>query len=49
MAEIVRNSPQVMPEGVVKRWVSEWATEGIAIDRGKLLPAKDPTALFPKR
>jgi hypothetical protein len=33
----------------VKRWASEWATEKIAIDRGKLQPAKDPPALFPKR
>jgi hypothetical protein len=49
MAEIVRNPPQVVPEGVVKRWASERATETIAIDRGKLLQAEDPTPLFPKR
>jgi hypothetical protein len=40
MAEIVRNPPRAMPEGVARRWANGWAMDGIVIDRGKLLPAK---------
>ena len=31
-ALIVRHPPRLAPEEVMRRWVSEWAKEGVAID-----------------
>jgi putative transposase len=31
-AQIVRHPPKLAPEEVMRRWVSEWAKEGVAID-----------------
>ncbi len=36
-AEIVRHPPKLAPEEVMRRWVKEWAKEGVAIDPVKLL------------
>ena len=35
-AEIVRHPPKLAPEEVMRRWVKEWAKEGVAIDPEKL-------------
>jgi putative transposase len=35
-AQIVRHPPKLAPEEVMKRWLSEWAKEGVAIDPEKL-------------
>jgi putative transposase len=35
-AQIVRHSPKLAPEEVMRRWVKEWAKEGVAIDPEKL-------------
>ena len=35
-AEIVRHPPTLAPEEVMRRWVKEWAKEGVAIDPEKL-------------
>jgi len=35
-AQIVRHPPKLAPEEVMRRWVKEWATEGVAIDPEKL-------------
>ncbi len=48
-AEIVRHPPKTVPEEVMKTWVREWAKEGIAIDREKLLAQRGPRAFLPKR
>ena len=48
-AEIVPHPPKIAPEEVMMTWVREWAKEGIAIEREKLLSAKGPRALLPKR
>ena len=48
-AEIVRHPPKMVPEEVMKTWMREWAKEGIAIDREKLLAEKGPRAFLPKR
>ena len=48
-AEIVRHPPKMVPEKVMKAWMREWAKEGVAIDREKLLPEKGPRAFLPKR
>jgi transposase len=34
--EIVRHPPKLAPEEVMRRWVREWAREGVAIDPQKL-------------
>ena len=34
--EIVRHPPKLAPEEVMKRWVREWAKEGVAIDAEEL-------------
>ena len=34
-AEIVRHPPKLAPEEVMRRWVREWAKEGVAIDPEK--------------
>jgi putative transposase len=35
-AEIVRNPPKMAPQEVMKRWVKEWAKEGVSIHPEKL-------------
>jgi putative transposase len=35
-AQIVRRPPKLAPEKVMRRWVSEWAKEGVAIDSEEL-------------
>src|SRR5215217_7375103 len=35
-AQIVRHPPKLAPEEVMRRWVKEWATQGVAIDPEKL-------------
>jgi putative transposase len=48
-AQIVRHPPKLAPDDVMKRWVKEWANEGVAIDLKKLLPLKDSIAFLPRR
>jgi putative transposase len=48
-AEIVRHPPKLAPDEVMRVWVREWATEGVAIDLKKLLPPKDSRAFLPRR
>jgi transposase len=49
-AEIVRHTPKIAPEGVMRAWVREFDNEGIAIDLDKLMPEKGPSRPFlPKR
>ena len=49
-AEIVRRSPKVAPQEVMKAWAREWAKEGVTIDWQKLLPSKDSSRGFlPRR
>ena len=47
-AQIVRHPPKMTTEEVMRRWVREWAKEGVAIDLKKLLP-KDSRAFLPRR
>ena len=35
-AEIVRHPPKLAPEEVMRRWVREWAKEGVSIDPEEL-------------
>jgi putative transposase len=35
--QIVRHPPKLAPEEVMRRWVREWAKEGVAIDSEELL------------
>ena len=35
-AQIVQHPPKLAPEEVMRRWVKEWAKEGVAIDPEKL-------------
>ena len=35
-AQIVQHPPKVAPEEVMRRWVTEWAKEGVAIDPEEL-------------
>ena len=35
-AQIVRHPPKMAPEEVMRRWVREWAKEGVSIDAEKL-------------
>ena len=35
-AEIVRHPPKMVPDEVMRRWVREWAREGVSIDPEKL-------------
>ena len=35
-AQIVRHPPKIAPEEVMRRWVEEWAKEGVSIDPEKL-------------
>jgi transposase len=50
-AQIVRHPPKLAPEEMMRKWVMEWAKEGVAIDLKKLLPAKDSSskAFLPRR
>jgi putative transposase len=48
-AQIVRHPPKLAPDDVMKRWVKEWANEGVAIDLKKLLPLKDSRSFLPRR
>jgi hypothetical protein len=36
-AEIVQHPPKLAPEDVMRRWVREWAKDGVTIDPEKLL------------
>ncbi len=47
--EIVRHPPKPAPDEVMRRWVKEWAKEGVAIDPKKLLPAEGPRPFLPRR
>ena len=33
----------------MRRWIREWAKEGVAIDPKKLLPPEGPRPLLPRR
>jgi hypothetical protein len=48
-AEIVRHPPKLVPEEVMRRWVREWAKEGVAIDRERFSPPEGPRPFLPKR
>ena len=48
-AEIVRHPPKMAPEKVMRAWVREWHTEGVAIDPKKLLAEIGPRPFLPKR
>ena len=48
-AEIVRHPPKMAPEKVIRAWVREWHTEGVAIDPKKLLAEIGPRPFLPKR
>jgi putative transposase len=39
-AQIVRHPPKLAPEEVMKRWLREWAKEGVAVDPEKLFWCK---------
>ncbi len=45
-AEIVRHPPKLVPEEVMRRWVREWAKEGVAIDRERFSPPEGPRPFF---
>ena len=38
--EVVRKPPKPVPEEVAKRWASEWAKEGKAVDWQRLMPPR---------
>ena len=49
-AEIVRHPPKRVPDEVMRKWVREWATEGVRLEREK--PQEEPKysrAFSPKR
>ena len=49
-AEIVEHPPKPVPDEVMRKWVREWAEEGMRIDRQKLQEApKGPRAFLPRR
>ena len=48
-AEIVCHPPKMAPEEVMRAWVREWHTEGVAIDPKKLLAEIGPRPFLPKR
>jgi putative transposase len=48
-AEIVRHPPKLVPDEVMRRWVMEWAKEGIAIDMERFSPPEGPRPFLPKR
>jgi hypothetical protein len=47
---VVRHPPKLVPDEVMKKWVREWAKEGVPIDPKKLVQEKGPSRPFlPKR
>jgi putative transposase len=48
-AQIVRHPPKLAPDDVMKRWVREWANEGVLMDLKKLVSPKDSRAFLPRR
>ena len=48
-AEIVRHPPKLVPKEVMRRWVMEWAKEGVTIDRERFSPPEGPRPFLPKR
>jgi putative transposase len=48
-AEIVHHPPKLVPDEVMRRWVMEWAKEGVAIDRERFSPPEGPRPILPKR
>jgi transposase len=48
-AEIVRHPPKLAPDEVMKKWVREWAKEGVPIDPKKLMQEEGPRPFLPKR
>jgi putative transposase len=48
-ADIVRHPPKLVPDEVMRRWVMEWAKEGVAIDRERFSPPEGPRPFLPKR
>jgi hypothetical protein len=38
--DLVERPRKVAPEGVLMRWATEWAKEGVAVDWRKLLPLR---------
>ena len=48
-AEIVRHPPKLVTDEVIRIWATEWAKEGVAIDREKLQMPKHPRAFLPIR
>jgi putative transposase len=48
-AEIVRHPPKLAPEAVMRRWMREWAEEGVAIDRERFSPPEGSRSFLPKR
>ena len=45
-AEIVRHPPKLTPDEVMKRWVTEFNKEGVAIDPKRFVPEEGPRALL---
>jgi transposase len=48
-AQIVQHPPKIAPEVVMKRWVREWAREGVAIDPEKLSSERRRFGDLPRR
>jgi putative transposase len=48
-AQIVRHPPKLAPEEVMRRWVREWAKEGVVIDPEELLGAWRRFGDLPRR
>ena len=48
-AQIVQHPPKMAPEEVMRRWVREWAKEGVAIDPEELSGARRRFGDLPRR
>jgi putative transposase len=48
-AEIVRHPPKPAPEGVMIKWATEWAKEGVSMDPKRFLPPEGPRPFLPRR
>jgi putative transposase len=48
-AQIVRHPPNIAPDEVMKRWVREWAKEGVAIDPEEFSGARRRFGDLPRR
>jgi hypothetical protein len=48
-ARIVRHPPKLAPEEVMRRWVTEWYKEGVAIDPEELSLAQRKVGDLPRR